>query len=74
MRLLAPAPVEIASGSTPKMKARLVITIGRKRMRAASIAASLTRLPSFSARSANSIIRMAFFTARPIVVSRPICR
>ena len=32
MRLLAPAPVEIASGSTPKMKAKLVIRIGRRRI------------------------------------------
>ena len=49
MRLFAPAPVESASGSTPKMKARLVIRIGLRRMRAASRAASITRLPCFSA-------------------------
>src|SRR5256885_312578 len=62
-RLLAPAPVAIASGSTPKMKAKLVIRIGRRRMRAASSAASITRLPDFSACSANSIIRIAFWAA-----------
>ena len=73
-RLFAPAPVAIASGNTPKMKAKLVIRIGRRRIRAASIAASMTRLPFFSSCSANSIIRIAFFAASPIVVSRPICR
>ena len=74
IRPLAPGPVETASGKTPKMKAKLVIRIGRKRILAASTAASMIRLPSFSARSANSFIRMAFFEVRPIVVRRPICR
>ena len=74
MRLLAPAPVERASGRTPKMKLKLVMMIGRKRMRAASSAASMIRMPFFSPCSANSIIRMAFFAARPMVVISPICR
>jgi hypothetical protein len=73
-RLLAPAPVAMASGRTPKMKAKLVIRIGRKRIRAASTAASMTRRPLRSSCSANSIIRIAFFAASPIVVSNPICR
>ena len=33
------APVAIISGSTPRMKANDVIRIGRKRVRAASVAA-----------------------------------
>ena len=56
----APAPVEIASGNTPKMKARLVIRIGRKRNFAASIAASNAFIPSRIRSSANSTIRIAF--------------
>ncbi len=40
IRLLAPAPLARASGSTPKMNAQLVIRIGRRRIRAASRAAS----------------------------------
>ena len=36
-RAPAPAPVEIASGSTPRMNASEVIRIGRKRSRAASM-------------------------------------
>ena len=39
-RLAEPAPVQIASGSTPRMKASDVMMIGRKRSRAASMAAS----------------------------------
>ena len=37
-RAPAPAPVENASGSTPRMKASEVMRIGRKRSRAASSA------------------------------------
>jgi hypothetical protein len=39
-RLAEPAPVEIASGTTPRMKASDVMIIGRNRNRAASMAAS----------------------------------
>src|SRR5262249_49187257 len=39
-RAPAPAPIEMASGSTPRMKASDVIRIGRKRRRAASRAAA----------------------------------
>ena len=74
IRLFAPAPVAKASGSTPKMKAVLVIRIGRKRMRAAASAASMMRLPLRSSCSANSIIRIAFLAASPMVVSKPICK
>ena len=44
--LLAPAPVLIASGSTPKINASDVMMMGRKRSFAPSIAASARRMPS----------------------------
>ena len=69
--LAAPAPVEMARGVTPAMKASDVIRIGRRRRRAASLAASRGDLPARSAASANSTIRMAFLADRPMVVSRP---
>ena len=71
-RAPAPAPVEIASGSTPRMNASEVIRIGRKRSRAASIAAADVDRPSSCRRSANSTIRIAFFAASPSSVTRPI--
>src|SRR5512146_646094 len=40
LRALAPAPVAITSGTTPRMKANEVIRIGRNRARAASTADS----------------------------------
>ena len=45
VRAAAPAPVAIASGTTPRMNASDVITIGRKRSRPRSIAASARRRP-----------------------------
>jgi hypothetical protein len=39
-RAPAPAPLEKASGATPRMKASEVMRIGRKRSRAASTAAA----------------------------------
>ncbi len=54
------------------MNENAVIRIGRSRRRAASRAASTTGLPaSFSAR-AYSTIRIAFFAASPISITRPI--
>ena len=50
-RISAPGPVAIISGTTPRMKAKAVIRIGRSRSRQASTAAStadgaaLLRLP-----------------------------
>ena len=44
LRALAPAPVAITSGATPRMKANEVIRIGRNRARAASTAASTIAL------------------------------
>ena len=40
-RISAPGPTAITSGMTPKMKAKLVIRIGRRRERAAWTAASI---------------------------------
>ena len=68
-RLLAPAPVAMASGSTPAINASEVMTIGRRRVCAARIAARESEYPSSTADSANSTIRMAFFDDRPMVVS-----
>ena len=51
MRLLAPAPVEIASGVTPAMNASDVITIGRSRSRAPVTAASTRLAPRWYAAS-----------------------
>ena len=45
-RLLAEAPVAIASGTVPSTNANEVMTIGRSRSRAASTAASKNDLPS----------------------------
>ena len=71
VRLAAPAPVAMASGSVPNTKAIEVIRIGRRRSRAACKTASASDMPPSKNALANSTIRMAFFVARPMVVSRP---
>src|SRR6266849_6795231 len=71
-RISAPAPVASASGTTPKMKAKDVIKIGRRRVRAASTAASHRFAPRSSACLANSTIRIAFLAANPISTTNPI--
>src|SRR5205807_2455027 len=53
-RALAPAPVEIAMGKTPRMKANEVMRIGRKRSRAASSTAWCSVRPSRCSVTANS--------------------
>ena len=68
LRPAAPAPVLMASGSTPSMNANDVINIGRKRMRDASITDSDKRCPLSYNSLANSTIRIAFLAERPIVV------
>ncbi len=72
-RAPAPAPVPITSGSTPRMNAKEVIRIGRRRTWAASMAASWMDRPSSRRSWANSTIRMAFLAASPISVTMPIC-
>ena len=71
MRLAAPAPLAMTSGTMPRMKARLVIMIGRRRSFTASITASSVDLPSASCSIANSTIRIAFFAASPMIVISP---
>ena len=55
------------------MKASEVMTIGRKRNRLASTAASWSGFPSCCRWRANSTIRMAFLQARPTSTRKPIC-
>jgi hypothetical protein len=71
-RAPAPAPLEITSGRTPRMKASEVMRMGRKRSRAASTDAADTESPSWVFNSAYSTIRIAFFAASPSSVTRPI--
>ena len=69
----APAPLANHNGVEPRIKAKEVIRIGRKRIRAPVSAASTRDLPfSYSSR-ANSTMRIAFFAARPMSITRPIC-
>ena len=56
------------------MKAKLVIRIGRSRSLAASTADSMQLAPARIRSSANSMIRIAFLEARPMVVISPTCR
>ena len=71
--LTAPAPVARTSGTTPRMKAKDVIVMGRRRSRDASTAASARDLPPRCNCWANSTTRMAFLHASPTKTTRPIC-
>ncbi len=73
LRASAPAPDAVSSGTTPRMKAKAVIRIGRSRSFAADSAASTRLLPCSCSTLANSTMRIAFFAARPISMIRPIC-
>ena len=64
-RLLAPAPVAIASGTQPKPNASDVITIARRRVFAAASAASRADMPSRTCSIATSQMRIAFLADRP---------
>ena len=68
----APAPDAIARGRTPKPKASEVMTMGRSRVLAASIVASIRFIPFSRFCTANWTIRMAFLVVRPRTVRRPI--
>src|SRR5262245_53245773 len=70
-RALAPAPLASTSGTTPRMKANDVITIGRNRARAASVAASRIGLPAARSSRANSTMRIAFFAESAISKNEP---
>ncbi|MNT45889.1 hypothetical protein D3C72_1824990 [compost metagenome] len=69
-RLAAPAPEAMANGRAPKINASEVITIGRKRSRAASIEASCKDFPACMSSTANSTIKIAFFADSPMRVTR----
>ena len=69
--LAAPAPPATMRGTTPRMKAKEVMTMGRKRRRVASTAASVMDMPSARSSRANSTTRMAFLLARAIINTRP---
>ena len=68
-----PEPVANHSGTQPRMKAKAVIRMGRKRRRAPFIAASKSVSPFSYSSLANSTIRMAFLAERPMSMTRPIC-
>jgi len=72
-RATEPAPVAIHKGTLPRMKANDVIKMGRSRMRAPASAASMSGLPCSYSSFANSTIKIAFFAARPISITSPIC-
>ena len=72
-RAPAPAPLAMASGTEPRMKANEVIRIGRIRIRVACWAASSASLPCRRRSSAKETSRIAFLAARPTRSSRPIC-
>jgi len=71
-REIPPAPLAMASGTQPRMKAKEVIRIGRSRSFAPSSVASIRGFPFSYSIFANSTIRMAFLAARPISMTRPI--
>ncbi|MNL52539.1 hypothetical protein D3C87_1757270 [compost metagenome] len=67
----APAPTDSAKGTTPKMKAKEVITIGRNLNLTASIVDGINPIPQSTLSFANSTIRIAFFAESPIKVIKP---
>ena len=66
-----PPPLDITSGTTPSRNAADVITIGRKRIAAASMTARISGAPRACRSRANSTIRIAFFAASPMMVMSP---
>ncbi len=73
LRLVEAAPRERAMGSAPNIMAMLVISMGRRRRVAASMAA-LSVVSPFSRRLlAYSTIRMPFLVTRPTSMMIPIC-
>ena len=68
----ARAPRRSHNGTQPRMNAKEVIKIGRRRMRAPLSAASDGLSPFSYSVFAKEMIRIAFFAARPISMIRPI--
>ena len=71
-RISAPAPWASISGTTPRMKANEVMTIGRNRSRQASSVAWRRGSPLSRFILANSTIKIAFLLARPTSTTKPI--
>ncbi len=71
-RLFAPAPEAITNGNAPAAVASDVMTMGRRRILAASMIASSKLRPSSRNWLVNSTIRMPFFAARPTSMTMPI--
>ena len=71
-RAAAPAPEAVKSGTTPRIKAIDVITIGRNRSWEAFNAASTKLRPAFLDSSATSTIKIAFLEASAIISTKPI--
>ena len=59
------------SGTMPSTNASDVMMIGRRRSFTAAIVASIVLLPCASSSIANSTMRIAFFAASPMIVTRP---
>ena len=73
LRAAEPAPVAVASGKQPIIKANEVIKIGLRRKPADSREALTASMPLSVRTLANSTIRIAFFAASPIIMITPIC-
>ena len=71
-RLADPGPLAKTSGSMPRIKASEVMTMGRKRRRAARMTAVRMSRPFSTSSLANSTIRMAFLATRPTSITSPI--
>ena len=72
-RATDPAPVAVHSGTQPRMNAKDVIKIGRRRSLAPSSAASAKGFPCSYCSLANSTMRIAFLAAKPMSMTSPIC-
>ena len=68
----APAPDEVMSGTTPRMKANEVIKIGLNRRLEASSAALTMSMPCWCNSRATSTIKIAFFAESAIKSTSPI--
>ena len=64
--ICAPGPMPRARGTSPRIVHRLVMRIGRNRVRPARIRASCSGIPSARSWPMYSIRMISFFTSRPI--------
>ena len=70
-RCSLPSVIAKASGTMPKIMARVVIRMGRRRTRAASSSAAPRSMPSSRARLAKSTSKMAFLVTSPMSMITP---